>query len=756
MSTDLSTDDGLRTASNAAFVSQQKQCEEWRPNLAEHLARVKSASESEFLSREFQRDLWENEAISATGMGTVDVSNVIGRPEIARRLLDFRNITLPDGDEERNRIVVEAWEDLEALVSPFVDRTPRLKMQRVLASLQPAQFTTVAHFGKLSQLARAMGVSRGVHHKILLHDRVLRRLREVLDHETPASNDGVSLERMMLPWFLLVTQLQDEGEDATEIAGGIPGYSVLKPLPANRRRRGMLAIGGSMPSILAMIEFAKDGCKREDFREHVRSINPKLASSSIGTQLSALIAEWGVLRAEGDDIRLTSRGEALLESGDPEEVADWLLTRILGFDNVLCMLRDSPRSSKQLGVELQRVNPGWTTTFAPTTLVNWIRTLGLAEQSAQKVWSLTERGEEWARRIHWEPGTLSAPEPPSANIEAITNNDDGRGGGFVRPTLAEIIASFPSNVNFKTSIIGRLDAGLWSHERRHFAVLTGLSGAGKTMLAMLYAKGLWRGGEEAQTGLHILTVQPGWHDPSNVLGYVNPLSSESYVRTGFLEFLLRATGNPDRPYVVILDEMNLSHPEQYLAPLLSAMETGSYIELHAEEEEISGVPPRIPYPSNLLLIGTVNMDETTHGLSDKVLDRATVIEFWDIDVDDYPGWKTSHLQLNELQQIRATVNGLVMALRPVRLHFGWRTIGDILGYVSAAKAGNVIDFITSLDDAVYSKVLPKLRGEHTPRVMSAFNGAREVLARAGLPQSEAKLKELLDDLELLGSARFWR
>src|SRR5690606_26371507 len=225
------------------------------------------------------------------------------------------------------------------------------------------------------------------------------------------------------------------------------------------------------------------------------------------------------------------------------------------------------------------------------------------------------------------------------------------------PTLDSIIATFPDNIAFGPQLVARLHAGLWSHPRRHFAVLTGLSGAGKTLLALCYAKGLWARQPE-QDGWYVVPVQPGWHDPTSLLGYVNPIDNEVYVRTGFLDFLLRAHADPDRPYTVLLDEMNLSHPEQYLAPLLSAMETGGDIELHALGDEVGDVPARVPYPENLVLIGTVNMDETTHGLSDKVLDRASVIEFWDIDVDGFPGWKTTGLEAPGGALVRAVLGAL--------------------------------------------------------------------------------------------------
>lgn len=209
--------------------------------------------------------------------------------------------------------------------------------------------------------------------------------------------------------------------------------------------------------------------------------------------------------------------------------------------------------------------------------------------------------------------------------------------------------------------------------------------------------------------------------------------------------------------MALLDEMNLSHPEQYLAPLLSAMESGDDIELHALGDEVGDVPGRIPYPSNLVLIGTVNMDETTHGLSDKVLDRSAVIEFWDINVIDYPGWgKETNLPAHDVALVRDVLVALMAPLRAVRLHFGWRTIGDVLGYVEAGVEGGELSAAEALDHSVYAKILPKLRGEDTKRLRDAFDEVARILADRKLDRSAAKARDLCSDLREQGSARFWR
>lgn len=748
---DLKDDAKLKAACESAleFYHLQPGYQRWTAALAVFLQKVRDMDREQFITEEFQRELWESVAVSATGMGNVDVSELIRDSSVVESLWKLK-VGYSYPDEWRNDLVDNTSYWVLSRAESKLKRRPLLKLCRVFAALCPGDFTTITNFRKLHELAVLMGYEGKFGQGWVEQRWVRARLDDVLGDAGKELSEPW-IERMTLPWLLYVVHVQKLELEPTETTDVTTGEEKLIPLPADRRRRGMLAIGGSTSTIRTMIEFAKDGCTREDFREHLHSINPSHATTTLNTQLNALIAEWGVLRAEGDNLQLTARGESFLESGDTDEFCDWLLTRILGFDNAIFLLKQAPSTVKAMIYELQKVNSGWTSTFVPNCLITWVRSLNLVELTTEKTLRLTEKGERWAARIDWTPGVLEADqsiEPANARLESR--------GSISRLELAQIIRGFDTQISFPPEVIGQLDAGLWSHHRRHFAVLTGLSGAGKTVLARSYALGLWQQEPVPHEGLITVAVQPGWHDPSCLLGYVNPLNSDVYIRTAFLDFLLRATADPDRAYTVILDEMNLSHPEQYLAPLLSAMETGDAIELHAQGSEINGVPASIPYPANLFIIGTVNMDETTHGLSDKVLDRACVIEFWDIDVDKYPGWKDCKLSNDQIEKIQVLLRELVAALRPVRLHFGWRTIGDVLGYVREALRGNIIEFDNALDQSIYSKVLPKMRGEDTPRLQGAFTKVRAVLQEHKMAQSEMKVAELLDDLKFSGSARFWR
>ena len=333
----------------------------------------------------------------------------------------------------------------------------------------------------------------------------------------------------------------------------------------------------------------------------------------------------------------------------------------------------------------------------------------------------------------------------------------------LQPDLDRITEHFESvredrRLIFERDDVEALHLGLWAHERRHFAVLTGLSGTGKTRLAIEYAKALTGPTGTSNDRLCTIAVQPGWHDPTPLLGYVNPLGGNRYTATEFVRFLMQAAENDSLPHVCVLDEMNLSHPEQYLAPILSAMELDDgRIELHGEDAGDAGIPPSIRYPGNLVLIGTVNMDETTMGISDKVLDRAFTLEFWDVKVDRWPGWAGSPLDGQTKELVKEVLMLLMAALSPARLHFGWRVIEEVVRFMEQRQTQSAaLSVDAALDRVLYAKVLPKLRGDDAPRVRTALDGCKAALAERNLSLSTAKVEELIGDLDQLGSFRFWR
>jgi len=178
-----------------------------------------------------------------------------------------------------------------------------------------------------------------------------------------------------------------------------------------------------------------------------------------------------------------------------------------------------------------------------------------------------------------------------------------------------------SGLQFNDKLVTRLTASLLT---KPFVILTGLSGSGKTKLAQAFAMWIC----ENNNQYCIVPVGADWTNREPLLGFPNALQENEYVKPDnrVLDLIIDANNNPDKPYFLILDEMNLSHVERYFADFLSVMESKSKISLHPGNANWNEVPAEIGVPKNLFTIGTVNIDETTYMFSPKVLDRAQLIK----------------------------------------------------------------------------------------------------------------------------------
>lgn len=236
--------------------------------------------------------------------------------------------------------------------------------------------------------------------------------------------------------------------------------------------------------------------------------------------------------------------------------------------------------------------------------------------------------------------------------------------------------------------VRRFHAALNFLRHKHFVILSGLSGTGKTQLALKYARAVH--GVTSNTAPDPLifecAVRPEWTDPTGLTGYFDVLTNR-YVVPTFLEAVLVATAHRDSPVFVILDEMNLARVEYYLSDVLSCMETEGALQLHSNGVPLEGttgasIRAELPLPANLFIIGTINVDETTSPVSDKVLDRASVIDMSTVDV---PGFLASLESRNaDLAMARAAaepklteIHGL---LQKHNLGFGYRLIEEFVRY----------------------------------------------------------------------------
>lgn len=184
-----------------------------------------------------------------------------------------------------------------------------------------------------------------------------------------------------------------------------------------------------------------------------------------------------------------------------------------------------------------------------------------------------------------------------------------------------------------------------SLKTKPFVILAGISGTGKTRLVKLFAEALGATGNNGQFTL--IPVRPDWSDPADLLGYKD--LSGRFKLGPLTEVLVEARKpeNGHKPYFICMDEMNLARVEHYFSDLLSVLETQDWQEGKIQTQDlISSTMLDTPedqvkfgslgIPENVFLIGTVNMDETTHPFSKKVLDRANTIEFNYINLQQYP------------------------------------------------------------------------------------------------------------------------
>jgi hypothetical protein len=161
-------------------------------------------------------------------------------------------------------------------------------------------------------------------------------------------------------------------------------------------------------------------------------------------------------------------------------------------------------------------------------------------------------------------------------------------------------------------------------------ILQGISGTGKTSLPEAFADAI---GGHFQT----IEVQSGWKDRQDLIGYYNTFEKKFY-ESDFLKALYKANTAQyrNKPFFIILDEMNLSHPEHYFADLLSLMEKTSFSDQKLKIcDKVNGKPEfmidedstfKLQIPDNVWFIGTANHDETTLQFAPKTLDRANVME----------------------------------------------------------------------------------------------------------------------------------
>ncbi len=248
-----------------------------------------------------------------------------------------------------------------------------------------------------------------------------------------------------------------------------------------------------------------------------------------------------------------------------------------------------------------------------------------------------------------------------------------------------------------------------------FLLLAGISGTGKSRIVRELARACWEEGTDEYKAqkpknFQMVQVKPNWHDSSDLIGYVSRVSGKAeYVAGEFLKFIAKAWEDTETPYFLCLDEMNLAPVEQYFAEYLSVIESRKshgddivttdpilekadeewYFNLTASLTSDEDIRKQfneegISIPQNLIVVGTVNMDETTFSFSRKVLDRAMTIEMNEVDL--HGGLTKRHESIGKLSNAELVGS----AVEGVDVYNDYTNVCDIaLGYLQ--KVNDVLE-----------------------------------------------------------------
>ncbi|MGD6831012.1 McrB family protein [Sutcliffiella halmapala] len=314
-----------------------------------------------------------------------------------------------------------------------------------------------------------------------------------------------------------------------------------------------------------------------------------------------------------------------------------------------------------------------------------------------------------------------------------------------------------SGFTFSMDIIRDFYLNLTSLDDKHFVILNGISGTGKTQLCKVFSNAVYGlDYSEENPYLKIVPVRPDWMDSTSLFGYYSSFEKR-YMKTEFLEILLQASKEKDKPHFVVLDEMNLARVEYYLSDYLSAVESRKPIQLH-NIEDLMDIPKTIEIPHNFYVIGTINVDETTHSISDKVLDRAFVMTLSDVDFTSYWEDLDGKLKNSVLEEWQLLLQ-IHKQLSDYDLHFGYRTMTEIIRKLyknSLLPEDFRMESAVAIDRVLSEKVIPKIRGDE--RIAPLMDKLEDLFLNKFDFESESykHIVRMRKELERYGATQFWR
>ena len=323
-----------------------------------------------------------------------------------------------------------------------------------------------------------------------------------------------------------------------------------------------------------------------------------------------------------------------------------------------------------------------------------------------------------------------------------TDETPERLGGEEELTVKETIGRIKDYIEAKGFSYqdGLIENFYLSLKSKPFVILAGTSGTGKTRLVKLFAEAV--GANTSNGRYKMVSVRPDWSDSSDLFGHVD--LNGKFIPGAIIDFVKRAELDSAHPYFLCLDEMNLARVEYYLSDFLSVIETRDFQAGHIVSDPLvpgtyygsdaaaAGKYGTVPFPENLYVIGTVNMDETTFPFSRKVLDRANTIEFSFVDLTPPTEWtpgtpahvnlgngflKTEHLLLAQCADQQEAVNSYCLELQRLNrilqqanAHVGYRVRDEVVFYLLNNKTADLLPENQAMDNEIIQKILPRIQG----------------------------------------------
>ncbi|PGK51136.1 AAA family ATPase [Priestia megaterium] len=307
-------------------------------------------------------------------------------------------------------------------------------------------------------------------------------------------------------------------------------------------------------------------------------------------------------------------------------------------------------------------------------------------------------------------------------------------------------------------------------------ILAGMSGTGKSKLVQCYANAL----KLNPDNLLFVPVSPSWQEDSDVIGYVDKLQNVYRAGdSGLIDVLRHANTHSSDMHIVCFDEMNLARVEHYFSQFLSVLELEEnkrVLQLYSEDHNtkpynFDQYPPSLRIGSNVIFVGTVNLDESTYHFSDKVLDRANVItltmqSYADVlrmederleqvekdkenanevaySFDVYKTFKSKERRISLTEEESSLLWKLHNALQESNnnLGVGWRIVRQISSFLNNIPSSSPLSHEEAFDVQIVQRILTKVRGSEEQY--------QELIGRYDMENKEVKDSAILNILDAM-------